>query len=231
MMSKRMARFFLLAVFVVAMFLIVRQLPVQNLLAQLFDWTNENPALSVLVFFGFVLLAMVLLFPVSIQAMAAGFLFGLKGGFIIMWMAGLLGFVAAFLIGRGAARPWVQHWVRLRPEFEAIDKAVGKQGLVLVILARLAQILPYNMLNYAFGLTSVSLRDYTFGSAIGMVPGIFMFVFFGSTAIDIASVMTGGTQLKGYTIYIAGFGILAVAVAVTLIARTANAVLRNRIAE
>jgi uncharacterized membrane protein YdjX (TVP38/TMEM64 family) len=73
-----------------------------------------------------------------------------------MYLAGLTGFAAAFLLGRRLARPWIKKWARRRPDFAAIDKAINQKGLVIVILARLAQVPPYNLLNYSFGLTSVS---------------------------------------------------------------------------
>jgi uncharacterized membrane protein YdjX (TVP38/TMEM64 family) len=163
--------------------------------------------------------------------MAAGFLFGLKLGFVVMWLAGLAGFIAAFLVGRGVARPWVRSWAERRPEFAAIDRAIGDRGLAVVTLARLSQILPYNMLNYAFGLTSVSLRNYALGSAAGMVPGILMFVFLGSTATDIASIAAGEAQLGEYDYYVAGLGILAIVTAVILVARAARGALEDRLVE
>ena len=97
-----------------------------------------------------------------------------------------------------------------------------------MILARLAQILPYNLLNYSFGLTSVSLRDYALGSAVGMLPGIFMFVFLGTTATDIAAIMSGELELGDYDLWIGGFGVLAVAAAVVLITRVAQKALREQ---
>ncbi len=169
------------------------------------------------------------MFPVSVQAMAAGFIFGLSKGFVIMYLAGLTGFAVAFLLGRRLARPWIEKWARQRPEFTAIDKAINQKGLVIVILARLSQILPYNLLNYSFGLTAVSLRDYVLGSAVGMLPGIFMFVFLGTTATNITAIMSGELDLGEYQLWIAGFGLFALVVIVALITRVAHKALKDQL--
>ncbi len=167
--------------------------------------------------------------PVSIQAMAAGFIFGLGKGFLVMWLAGLAGFAAAFLVGRSLARHWIETWVTKRPEFVAIDKAIHQTGLMVVILTRLSMILPYNLLNYSLGLTAVRLRDYLIGSAIGMVPGIFLFVYIGAGATDIADILSGDLQLGDYELLIGGIGLLAVAAVVVLITRVAKKALKEEL--
>ena len=94
---------------------------------------------------------------------------------------------------------------------------------------RLSMILPYNLLNYALGLTAVRLRDYLIGSAIGMVPGIFLFVFFGATATDIAVIMSGELELGNYHWLMVVFGLVAVLVTVMLITRTAQSALKEQL--
>lgn len=195
----------------------------------LYTWSQANPILAVLAFSALIILGMVLIVPVSIQAMASGFIFGLSKGFTIMCIAGLAGFGVAFLLGRSLARPWIENWVSQRPEFAAIDKAINQSGLVVVILARLSMILPYNLLNYSFGLTAVRMRDYLLGSAVGMLPGLFLFVYLGSAATDIAAVVSGELELGDYDLLIGGFGLLAVVVAATLITRIARKVLREEL--
>jgi uncharacterized membrane protein YdjX (TVP38/TMEM64 family) len=221
------SRYIQLVLIAGALLLLAVYVPFQAWLNALFEWSQLNPNLAAWVFSALIVLAMVLMFPVSIQAMAAGFMFGLHKGLIIMCVAGLVGFTAAFLVGRTLARPWIANWVQRRPEFEAIDHAINRKGLVVVILARLAQVLPYNLLNYSLGLTSVSVRDYVVGSAVGMVPGIFMFVFIGTTATDIAAVMSGELKLGDYDIWIGGFGLLVLAGAVSVIARVARKALQE----
>ena len=223
--SKRIG----LACIVVAVVVLAAFLPLESWHVAFVDWSEHHPILAVLAFSGLVVLGMVVMLPVSIQAMTAGFLFGLTKGFAIMCLAGLTGFTAAFLVGRSLARPWVAKWAKRRPEFAAIDQAMSERGLALVILARLSQVLPYNLLNYSFGLTSVGLRDYIVGSAVGMLPGIFMFVFIGTTATDIAAIVNGELELGGLELWIGGVGLLLVAAAVVLITRFARRSLKEQL--
>jgi uncharacterized membrane protein YdjX (TVP38/TMEM64 family) len=224
----RWARLIQLGFIVAVLVLLAIYLPFQTWLVDLFGWSQLNPNLALLAFSGLIVLGMVLMFPVSIQSMAAGFIFGLNKGFAVMCLGGLIGFTAAFLVGRSLARPWIEKWAGRRPEIAAIDKAIKQKGLVVVILARLSQILPYNLLNYSFGLTSVSLRDYVVGSAVGMLPGIFMFVFLGTTATDIAAIMSGKTELGDFDLWIGAFGVLVLAMAVTVITRVAQKALKDQ---
>jgi uncharacterized membrane protein YdjX (TVP38/TMEM64 family) len=82
-----------------------------------------------------------------------------------------------------------QHWEQISkyPKFEAIDKAVAKEGFKIVALTRLSPLFPFNLLNYAFGITQVSLKDYVLGS-IGMVPGTILYVYIGSLVGSLAQI-------------------------------------------
>lgn len=108
--------------------------------------------------------------------------------------------------------------------FSAIDKAVGKEGFKIVLLTRLSPIFPFILLNYAYGLTGVSLKDYFFGS-VGMIPGTVMYVYFGSLAGNLAKL---GTETRStnpaieWTIRIIGLiATIAVTVYMARIARNA----------
>jgi uncharacterized membrane protein YdjX (TVP38/TMEM64 family) len=76
--------------------------------------------------------------------------------------------------------------------FSAIDRAVGEAGWKIVGLTRLSPVFPFNLLNYAYGLTSVSVRDYFLASWIGMIPGTVMYVYFGTVAGSLATLGAGG---------------------------------------
>ena len=77
---------------------------------------------------------------------------------------------------------------------EMLDKAVGKSGWKIVLLTRLSPLLPFNLLNYAFGLTQVRFRDYVLGSWIGMLPGTLLYVYLGSLAHSVEEIVTGNVQ-------------------------------------
>lgn len=134
------------------------------------------------VFVAVYVIATVLFLPGSALTLGAGALFGVVRGSILVSVASTLGATAAFLVGRYIARDWVARKIQGNAKFDAIDVAVGREGWKIVGLTRLSPIFPFNLLNYAYGLTKVRLRDYVLASWIGMMPGTVMYVYIGSLA-------------------------------------------------
>ena len=136
----------------------------------------------------FYILAAVFFIPGSVLTLGAGFLFGVAIGTVTVWIGANLGACAAFIVGRTIARNWVAQKVAGNPKFAAIDEAVGKEGFKIVLLLRLSPAFPFNLLNYALGLTKVSFGKYVLANMIGMVPATLMYVYFGSAARSLADV-------------------------------------------
>jgi uncharacterized membrane protein YdjX (TVP38/TMEM64 family) len=165
--------------------------------------------------------APVLFFPGVILSIGAGTVFGLLAGSIYVSIGATLGATCAFLVGRYAARQWVAARLEGKAKFRAIDRAVAREGWKIVGLARLSPLFPFNLLNYAFGLTDISLRDYFFATWVGMIPGIIMYVYLGSLAGDVA--LIGSRPVKRtaahWAFEVAGFVVsVAVALYVTYVA-------------
>jgi uncharacterized membrane protein YdjX (TVP38/TMEM64 family) len=158
--------------------------------------------------------------------LGAGFLFGLLWGTVTVSVGSVLGATAAFLVGRFLARDWVAKKVSGKAKFGAIDEAVGEQGFKIVLLTRLSPIFPFNFQNYAYGLTSVRLRDYVLASWIGMIPGTIMYVYFGTTIQKLTQAAQGRAMSAAEWVF---FGVgLVVAVGVTVfITRIARRALRE----
>ncbi len=200
----------------------------QELLVRALDWIAGLGSWGPLIFMVIYILACVLFLPGSILTLGAGVLFGLVAGSIIVSISATLGATAAFLVGRYVARDWVARRIEGHPRFRAIDDAVAREGWKIVGLTRLSPAFPFNLLNYAYGLTKVSLRDYFFASWIGMLPGTVMYVYIGSLIGDLARLGADGRTRTNaeWVLYIAGFiATVAVTVYVTRIARSA---LNNR---
>ena len=134
------------------------------------------------VFILFYIVSCVALLPGSILTMGGGALFGVLWGSIYVSIGGTLGATAAFLVGRYLARDWVTRKIGAYPAFAAIDKAVADEGWRIVFLTRLCPIFPFFLMNYAYGLTRVSLRHYFLATWIGIIPGSTLFVYIGSLA-------------------------------------------------
>ncbi len=199
-------------------------LPVADLLQALFAWVNDNRSVSWLVFIVFYILATVLILPGSLLTLAAGFLFGLGYGLVIVSFASTVGATCAFLVGRFLARDWVAAKLRGQPRFAALDTAVGKQGAIVVLLTRLSPIFPFSLLNYGLGLTQVKLVHYVLASWVGMIPGTVLYVYLGSIASNLTSIFAGDLAdlpASNWLFYL-GLGATAVlTIAITRIATTA----------
>ncbi|TVP61956.1 MAG: TVP38/TMEM64 family protein [Nodularia sp. (in: Bacteria)] len=188
------------------------------------QWIDGLGAVGPLAFILLYIIATVAFLPGSIVTLGAGVVFGVVLGSIYVFIGATLGATAAFLVGRYLARGWVAKKIAGNNKFRAIDEAVGREGLKIVLLTRLSPIFPFNLLNYAYGLTGVSLKDYFLGS-VGMIPGTIMYVYIGSLAGNIATI---GTEAQPdnpgvqWAIRIIGFiATVAVTVYVTKVARKA----------
>lgn len=180
-------------------------------------------------FIGIYICATVLFLPGSILTLGAGLLFGLGLGFVYVSIASTLGATAAFLVGRYFARDWIAGKIEGNKKFKAIDEAVAGEGWKIVGLTRLSPVFPFNLLNYAFGLTKVNLRDYFFASWIGMMPGTLLYVYLGSIAGDLATLGTGTGQKSPAQWAMTVLGLAATAAVTVYITRIARKALDQRI--
>ncbi len=191
---------------------------------QFAEWVESLGTIGPVVFIAGYALAVVGFVPGSILTLAAGAIFGVLEGTLYVFLAATLGSTGAFLVSRYLARRAVERRLEGDERFAAIDRAVGAQGRRIVFLLRLSPIFPFNLLNYALGLTRVRLLDYVFAS-LGMIPGTLLYVYSGKLAGDVAAVAGGASIGRGTGYYaVLGLGFVAtvlVTVAVTRIARRA----------
>ncbi len=165
----------LLAVLFAAVLAAIRWLPIRAGV----DWVAGLGAWGPVALGALYAAACVLAVPASVMTLAAGALFGVPIGVLTVSLASTLGATLAFLTGRYVARDWVSVMVAGKPRFAAVDAAVAKEGFRIVLLTRLSPLFPFTLLNFGYGLTRVSLRDYVLASWIGMIPGTIMYVYLG----------------------------------------------------
>ena len=168
-----------------------------------------------------------LLLPGVWASMLAGALYGTWWGSLIVLVGACLGAEAAFLLGR----TWLRNWARRRlaavPKLLAIEQAVSREGLKLVLLTRLSPAFPFSLLNFAYGLSEVSLRDYSIG-LIGILPGTILFCGLGALAGDVAGfgeVLSGEADAGTWALRIGG--LLATVASVWLVGRAAQRALQG----
>ena len=215
-----------LAAIVVVLIIAVKYLNLQQIFRDSLAWIKAAGPIGLLAFFGIYIAACVFMLPGSILTLGAGAVFGIVNGSLLVSLSSTAGATVAFLVGRYLAREMVSRRVAGNATFSAIDEAVATEGWKIVGLTRLSPIFPFNLLNYAFGLTRVSLRDYVLASWIGMMPGTVMYVYLGSLAGSLAEL---GAQAGGRTrtsaewaLYVVGMiATVAVTIVITRIARRA----------
>ena len=197
----------------------------QELLRNALQWVDNLGTIAPIVFILIYTIATVAFLPGSILTLGAGLVFGIVQGSIYVFIGATIGATLAFLVGRYLARGWISKKIAGDRKFSAIDRAVGQEGFKIVLLTRLSPIFPFNLLNYALGVTGVSLKDYVLAS-VGMIPGTIMYVYIGSLAGSIATI-GGETQpdanpVAQWAIRIVGLvATVAVTLYVTKIARKA----------
>jgi uncharacterized membrane protein YdjX (TVP38/TMEM64 family) len=170
--------------------------------------------------------AVVAFVPGSVLTLAAGAIFGLGAGTAYVLVAATLGATAAFLVSRTFARAAVERRLAGNPRFTALDRAVAAEGRRIVFLLRLSPVFPFNLLNYALGLTKVRTADYVLAS-LGMLPGTLLYVYSGSVVGDAAVQAGSGGGADAATWAIRILGLAATAVVTILVTRTARTALRN----
>jgi len=198
----------------------------QLLLRNALDWISGQGMLGAVIYILLYILATVFMMPGSVLTLGAGVIYGVVWGSILVSVAATSAATAAFLVGRYFARDWVSKKIEGNEKFKAIDTAVAKEGWKIVGLTRLSPIFPFNLLNYAYGLTKVSLKDYFFASWIGMIPGTIMYVYIGSLAGDLTRLgAEGHTKTMGeWILYVVGLtATVVVTVYVTRVAKKALA--------
>jgi len=194
--KSAIGRLIALLVSVIALFLAMRFLPVQQWLKSFNDWVGQMGVAGVFIFIGVYALATVLLAPGSILTIGAGFAFGLWKGFLAVSVGATLGASLAFLIGRFIARDKVEAIARRNETFREIDNAIGEEGAKLIFLLRLSPVIPFNLSNYFYGLTAVRFWPYALASWIGMMPGAFLYVYIGTAGRAAVLAAAGGEAIK-----------------------------------
>ena len=168
-----------------------------------------------------------LLLPGVWASMLAGVLYGTWVGSVLVFFGACLGAVVVFLLGRSVLRSWAQRRLEQIPKLQAVERAVSQEGLKLILLTRLSPAFPFSLLNLAYGLSDVSLRDYSLG-LIGILPGTVLFCGLGALAGDVArfgDVLGGKADAGTWALRV--IGVLATLAVVWLVSKAARRALQD----
>ncbi|MEM8502446.1 MAG: TVP38/TMEM64 family protein [Cyanobacteria bacterium P01_D01_bin.1] len=204
---------------------------IQQALVGVVEWIDGLGVIAPIVFVLAYIVITVAFLPASVVTLGAGFVFGVVKGSILVFIGAMLGATTAFLVGRFVARDWIAKKVEGNRFFNSLDNAIAEEGLKLIFLIRLSPAFPFNLLNYALGLTKVSLRDYIVGTT-GIIPGTIMYVYLGSLIGDVAMLGTGETPANPIIDWTIRILIFVTIVAISLyIAKIAKKALNDSVPE
>lgn len=165
-----------LLVAVAGIFWIAKQNGAGEWISWLRDYIEELGVAGIFVFVAAYIVGVVAVIPSSAMTLIAGALFGPVLGIVLVSVASTVGACIAFLIARYFARAAVSSHLNKSERFRRLDQLTESHGSMIVALTRLVPILPFNLLNYAFGLTRVPFWTYLFWSWVCMLPATAMYV-------------------------------------------------------
>lgn len=201
---------------VIGLFLLFRFLPVARWIEEFKTYVRGQGAL------GYVIFALVYISaslipggPAALLTLAAGAVYGLLTGTILVSISSVTAAMLAFLLARGAFRDRALKMTEGNAKFTGLNRAIENEGAKIVALVRLSPVFPFTIVNYLFGLTPVKPASYFFASWIAMLPGTIAYVYFGSALSEVTGEAT--PLRKGIQIGLA----VAAIVATVIIARIA----------
>lgn len=229
--NSRPGRLVVAAVVLAVVLLAVFSLPLDSWLTSAAEWNRAHPLAGAGLFVLAATLAGVLFVPGSVIAMSAGFVYGLPVGACLAIVGLTTGGFAAFVAGRSLVRDWVFGKMQSNPKLAALDRAVYDKSFMIVALTRLSLILPFNVLNYVYGVTGVKKLPYILGTAVGMIPAAVLYTYVGTLAKNFDDIRSGNLDSGLPGGYVLGGGLIMITLAVVIVHRTASRALNERLAE
>ncbi len=214
---------------VAAFLLLLRALPIDLLIDVLQVWVRQLGFWGPVIFAAVYALAVTLFLPASALTLAAGAIFGIGAGVLTVWGGAVLTVALSFLIARRLVRARVERIAKDNPKFGAIDKALGEEGWKLVALMRLSPVFPFNVQNYLYGVSSIRFWPCVIASAVFMLPGTFMYVYFGYIGGQAAAAASG--DVDAAKLALQGIGLVATVLVTLYIANVASRAVKKHIVE
>ena len=133
---------------------------------------------------------LIFFFPVPILAVAGGVAFGFVEGSLLTFVGASLNCYIMFVISRRFGREWVKNYLKKKmtpKQHDRIFNVSDEKLMMSLVILRLIPLVPYNMINYGYGLTNISLSKYMIASVLGIIPGTIVFLNFGATSTNVFS--------------------------------------------
>lgn len=147
------------------------------------NWVESLGIWGPIIYAAIYILRPLILFPAVVLSATAGIIWGPLIGFLYLQIAANISSTLEFLIARYFARGAIEKY--FKGKILSLDEKIEKHGFLTVLLIRLIPNVPWDIQNLSLGLTKVKFRDYFIATMIGIMPGSFAFVFFGSSLIKV----------------------------------------------
>ena len=174
----------------------------QILLSQIIEqmsWFTDSGIKGITVFILLYIVFGVLVIPASFHKYLSGILFGFSLGVFVAWLGSMIAAIIPFLLAKKWLNPFAQKLLKQNPKLMGLENAIITDKWKTVALTRVSLIIPYGLLNYAFGATEIKLKHYLIGNLAMIVPSI-MYVWWGSQTRIIAGVIETKEKGPSYTI-------------------------------
>ena len=191
-------------------------------IAALIVWVAQTGPWAPLLFVLGYVIASIVLAPAFLLSVAAGAVFGLWRGTLIIFIGAFVGSSVVYVLGARLARSRVLLWVDRDPRVRSMRQAVGRESLWIMFLLRLSPLVPFGPLNYALALSGVRYREFALAS-VGMLPMITLYVYYGKVVGDVTKIAAGVEPHRGPEYYVMVIaGLIATVLATRSITRAAK---------
>jgi len=153
-----------------------------NVFFDYLNWFSKNEALGMVVFLLLYIVFGIIALPASFHKYLAGVIYGFGPGIIIAWIGSMIGAIAPFLLGKKWMNPYARRSLEKYPTLKNLEHEMAKHGVKVVALTRASLVIPYGVLNYAYGATKLSFRQFIIGNLVMIIPAI-MYAWWGSQTI------------------------------------------------
>lgn len=145
-------------------------------------WFSDNELYGMIIFILLYIVFGIIALPASFHKYLAGVIYGFGPGILIAYIGSMLGAIAPFLLGKKWMNPYARKALANYPTLSGLEQEIVNRGTNIVALTRISLVIPYGVLNYAYGATEVKFRDYLIGNFAMIVPSI-MYAWWGSQTV------------------------------------------------
>ena len=181
-----------------------------NLFVDYLNWFTENETFGVVIFISLYIVFGIIALPASFHKYLAGVIYGFGPGIIIAWIGSMIGAIAPFFLGKKWMNPYARKTLENYPSLKGLEDEMTKRGVKVVALTRASLVIPYGVLNYAYGATKLKFKDFIIGNFAMIIPSI-MYAWWGSQTI----VTSDGIETAAKTPF--DFFIVGLSVIITIV--------------